>query len=392
MNEREIEEVMAPFRAKRVGHRIGKGVRQELFHRLVTSRKEQVLGLVGPPGVGKTEVAKKVCELISQLYQKDMEADQSFIPFLFLTVETGMGSDFGWKNAFAQLLHEGHEPLIGMKRAFTPIMLDGQRISTTKGLLPDEFRRSFQSMVKHRRIKTIFLDEGSAIIDETVNKNVRRQFNMLKSLAVVNSVNVVLIGAYDLAGMQDANGQVLRRGNIVHMPRYHLDNTKTEGKSSDLDEFAAGCMTLLENLPITYDPAILQDIPYLLIRSVGGIGNFSEWADRATVRALLAGRNGLTLEDMDATAWSNTKIVKLTGEVMLGETLLEDGSEKDIARLYGLAGGIRGIDEDELPRRVTGLESKPPPRSKEEAATPKLSTGTRRGQRGPSRDLRGAMA
>ena len=179
------------------------------------------------------------------------------------------------------------------------------------------------------------------------------------------------------------------------MRRYLLDsNTRPGDERSDLDEFGSGCLTILESLPIAYDDDILADTPYLLMRCIGGIGNFCEWADRATVCALLEDATRVTRRHFEAVAWSNSKLVKMTREVMVGEEMLKDGSEEDLANLYGLE-SIRGVSAEKLPESAAGLRPDSEADTKADTkvvATSRRPGGRRVGQRGPSRDPVGDAA
>ncbi len=342
----EVEQRMAEFRSKRIAHRIVKEVRRHLFDRLLTTEKELVLALIGPSGVGKTATRRAVQEMLIQHYQQQMIDDPGFVPFLTVTAVTGLGGDFNWKDGFARLLASGNEPLIPHKTFFPELQLDGQAITTTKGLIKDEFRRAFESMVKHRRIRIIFLEEASSVIDETVNRHPLRQFNILKSLAVELGIIIVMIGAYDLIGLKDGNGQLIRRSEIIHMPRYQLDvpeptdpadPPKETPDSPDFNQFRAAARGLASVAPVRIDPSVLSDMVWVFMMCVGCFGVFRDWLDRACVDALLHHDGVLTEETFALNALPIHVIEKLVQEAQLGETQMIDSPEIRIAELYGRA-------------------------------------------------------
>lgn len=369
------------FRKKRVGHRIVKETRDRLMHEILTSPRERVIALIGPSGVGKTLVVKNLQELLVHRYMEEMKEDPGFLPFISATTVTGLNGSYDWRDGFARLLTAANEPLIGLKRSVPAYELDGQKLTTTKGLLKNEFRRSFESLVKNRRVRVVFLDEGSAIIDETVNRHPLRQFNILKSLAVSLGIVIVLIGAYDLAGLNDGNGQLLGRSNCIHMPRYRPDlshlQAAVEGrgwgldkndKADDLTEFMNAVLTLAGAAPVTFDPDVLADAPSLVIKSVGCIGNARNWIDRASSYALVYNNGRVTRALFDRVAVPNHVALKLTREAQLGESLLADCPEHELAHHFGLS-GIRAQAD-------TTTEA-PPTRRRGSSTV---------GKRGPSRD------
>ena len=369
------------YRKKQVGHRIAKETRDSLMHAILTSPGERVITLIGPTGVGKTLIVANVQALLLHQYKAEMEADPGFLPFISVTTVTGLNGSYGWRDGFARLLTAANEPLVGLKRTAPALELDGQKLTTTKGLLKDEFRRSFESLVKNRRVKVLFLDEGSSIIDETVNRHPLRQFNILKSLAVELGIVIVLVGAYDLAGLHEGNGQLLRRATCIHMPRYRPAKSRItsvlEGhgwatvgneKPDDFAEFMNTAHTLASAAPVQFDEDVLADAPYLVVKSVGCIGILRNWIDRASAYALTHNGGQVTKAVFEQTAIPNQAVLKLTQEAELGEELVADSPDDDLAMQLGLP-GIHAPGS---------AVTEPPSTNKRRRHTP--------GQRGPSRD------
>jgi hypothetical protein len=303
------------------------------------------------------------------------------LPFIGVTTVTGLSGSYAWRDGFARMLHAADEPLVGLKRVAPALELDGQKLTTTKGLLKDEFRRSFESLVKNRRVKVLFLDEGSSIIDETVNRHPLRQFNILKSLAVTLGIVIVLVGAYDLAGLHDGNGQLLRRATCIHMQRYRPDMSRVQSvveghawapvadeEPDDLAVFMNTAHTLAGAAPVQFDADVLADAPYVVLKSVGCIGNLRNWIDRASAYALTYNGGRVTQAIFEQTAIPNHAALKLTREAEVGEALVADSPDDELARHFGLS-GIHAPGD---------AVTEPPSTPKRRRHTP--------GKRGPSRD------
>ena len=351
------------YRKKRVGHRVAKQTRERLLHAILTSPGERVIALIGPTGVGKTLIVANVQELLVQHFATEMEKDPGFLPFISVTTVTGLSGSYSWRDGFARLLTAANEPLIGLKkcvpelrldelaRIAPALQLDGQNITTTKGLVKDEFRRSLESLVTNRRVRVLFLDEGSSLIDETVNRHPLRQFNILKSLAVALGIVIVLVGAYDLAGLHDGNGQLLRRSLCIHMPRYRPEVKRLQsavdglawapqGKcdsADDLIDFMNAATTLAAGAPVQFDSDVLADAPYLILKSVGCVGNFRDWVDRASAYALTYNGGRVTKAIFEQEAMPNSVALKLTQEAELGEALVADCSDETLAQHSGVS-------------------------------------------------------
>lgn len=356
MKPEDIKARMADFRTKRIGHTIAKSIREDILTKLIASDKEHVLAVVGPSGVGKSAVVERVLERLISMHEPEMLADPGYLPFISVTAVTGLSGDYNWKDGFARALTAGNEPLLGKKVAY-PLQLDGQSITTTKGLLKDEFRRSFESMVKHRRIRHFFIDEASAIIDATVNRHPVRQFNILKSLAVELGLTVIMVGAYDLLGLKDGNGQLIRRSECLHMRRYRFVEA-LGADCPDLTDFSLAAQALIKQAPVIHDNALLSDERFVLAKSVGCIGIFRDWLDRACVAALATGDGVLTPEILERTALPISTLLKLTREAEMGEALMQDRPESELAQQLGLTSIRQPVAaEDQAPskaKRVSG--------------------------------------
>ena len=373
MNVIEVNLLMKPYQSKLVSHSIAGAARDKVFQKLLTSQHEEIFALVGPSGVGKSTVLHRVQERLIEHYQDRMFQDPGFIPFISVTTVTGLDGTYSWRDGFARLLTAGCEPLVGNKER-VKLQLDGQDITNARGLVRDEFRRALESLVKNRGVKYIFLDEASAIFDAAVNRHPLRQFNILKSLCVSMNVTIVLGGAYDLLGFQDGTGQLIRRSEIIHMPRYQLSRASENDETmTDLDCFVEAMQNLIEAIPVQIEDGLFADEPYYLIKSVGCVGIFKTWLGKAAVDALLNNDGVLTKVVMERNALPIRALEKLTTEAMFGEKTILDLPSSNLAALYGL-NSLTGFD---LP-------------NKSEESIRKIKKG-RVGLRGPSRDVAGGL-
>jgi len=428
VNPDDVNKVMAPFRAERVGHRVAKSVRDDLFRNVLTADKERIVALVGPAGVGKSAVVENVRSMLIDHFRDQMEKDPGFLPFIYLSAKTGYGGDFNWKDLNARALQATNEPLIQRKTAFPKFRLDGQEIHTTRNLVNYELGRALASTVKHRGVRAVFFDEASAMIAAAVNKDIVLQFNILKSTAVEMGIVIVMIGAYDLLGLNEGNGQILRRAKIIHMPRYVFggrtlpesdedeDEDKDEDKDCDLNAFADAAEELADSAPIAIDDDVLSDWQYIFAKSVGCFGNFRDWLDRACAAAIMADAPSLTRKVFERESMSNSDVIRLTQEAVLGEAAMVDEQDSELAKLLGIrslrtpipdpppveatrvdtpdteAASTLGVDSLQSPVEESRDEGQKKPKAESKPKPKAKPKGTRRvGQRGPSRDRVGAL-
>lgn len=368
------------FRHRRVIHRTCEKTRDALLYAIETSPRESIITLIGPSGVGKSIVVELVQKRLIERYGQEMKDDPGFLPFISVTAVTGLSGSYDWRDGFARLLTSAGEPLVGLKQSLPLLELDGQKILTTKGLLKSEFRRAFESLVKNRRVKVVFLDEGSAVIDESVNRHPLRQYNILKSLAVTLGIVIVLVGAYDLAGIREGNGQLLARTTCLHMQRYRPDvdrlqqdvtgqfTPESKDDEDDYGSFMSAAAALKSIAPVEFDAGVIEDMPYVVTKSAGCVGILCDWVDRASVRALTHNGGRVTRQIFEETSLPNSVVIKLATEAALGESQLTDCTEEALTQHFGLT-AIRAKFE-------VKAETRRPPSARKAPV----------GKRGPSRD------
>ncbi|WP_228061375.1 hypothetical protein [[Phormidium] sp. LEGE 05292] len=89
------------------------------------------------------------------------------------------------------------------------------------------------------------------------------QINWIKSIANLTGTVHILFGTYELLNCPPLNGQVGRRSEDIHIPRYHAD------EAEDVAEFRKIISTFQRHLPLHSEPNLEQHYEYLLEGSVG---------------------------------------------------------------------------------------------------------------------------
>ncbi|VVD72606.1 hypothetical protein PAQ31011_00688 [Pandoraea aquatica] len=179
--------------------------------------------VVGPPGIGKTKLGEKILEDTISLYADEMRADPSFIPVIKLDVPPckSKSSTFPWRDFYRAILHELMVPEADLPAQFS------QRPGTSSVLgtrAPgEESAIHFAQYVagqalSRRRTKVVILDE--CIHFANALHSSQDWGNVLKSLANNKSITFLLLGAYGTETIVRASGQLARRTDIIHFPRY----------------------------------------------------------------------------------------------------------------------------------------------------------------------------
>lgn len=326
-----------------------------------------LLYLVGPTGVGKSTVIKRVSRLITEELLSEMEQDPGRIPIATVVAIAPDSGSFNWKDHFIRSLQVLNEPLIDHKLR-DPNRDTGACIGLPRHHAP-ELRRALEKTLQLRKLSAFFVDEAQHLTKVVSGRKHKDQLDCIKSMADLSRTLHVLVGTYELLSFLELSGQLSRRGRVVHFSRYRVED------SADQHEFQTVLNTFQLTMPVQSPPDLLPHWEYCYERSIGCVGVLKDWLTRALSSAIEAGEPTVTLKHLKKHALTPGECRQIASEAVEGENrLLEyESSTHELRRLLGLS-------KDAVDKQSSRI------------ARAKQQSPLKPGERSPTRDKTGSVA
>ena len=322
----------AYFDKKLIAHPLLKNAYDKLLSTIYQPAGASLIWAIGPTGVGKTTLHRKVVSQLIADAMKDMESDPGYMPVVSLglqDVSTERGS-FDWKDFFKCILHAQNEPLIDRKIDYNPSLGPLQKSLRRTSTLAD-LRSAARECIHNRRPIAIIIDEAQHFKKVASGKNFLYQMDNIKALAETTGVVHVLVGTYELLELLNLSGQLSRRSSQIHLPRYRCEIP------DDLKAFQNMLMMFQRHLPLSKEPNLVDHYEYFYDNCVGCIGVLKDWLRRALGEALEEENKTLTMKCLKNHEKSTHELMNMMQEISLGEQYLKEDS-KDRAELRKLLG------------------------------------------------------
>jgi hypothetical protein len=324
--------------------------KDELLTAIEASPPGSLILVLGPTGVGKTTLRRKVEETLIESMRPCLQADPSRIAVLALEAVAPECGNFNWRDHFHRMLVAVREPLIDYKmdasRDGVVRAVSGRYTGCPRDVTAYQLQQSLENAVRHRRPAAVIVDEAQHLARIACGRRLSDQLDVVKSVGSRTETVQVLIGTYEILAFRNLSGQLSRRSVDVHFPRYRAED------EHDIDVFQSVVFTFQSHLPGAEDVDLAAIWDFLYERSVGCVGILKDWLMRAVITSLKNDRRRLTRRTLEQTALSVSQCEKIIAEAREGERRLaetEQGRNR-LRRLLSLEGPL-SANRTEQPRK-----------------------------------------
>jgi len=310
---------------------------REVMDNLNSISTGKVYLVFGPSGVGKTTLCKRIKQ--TYIEQSNNNMNRGEIPIISLELPSPDNGKFNWKDFYQRILLELNEPLIHRKINFKQNS-DNNIERKFPNYLPStapELRKSLENALFYRGTKVVLLDEAQHLLKMASGKRLQDQMDSLKSLANMTQTKFVLFGTYELMQFLNLNGQLSRRTEEIHFPRYNAQ------KDEDLRIFMNVINTFQANLPYKVETNLIDHWEFFYERSIGCVGILKNWLDKCLEKASTTGENFISFATLENYSPSPAKAIKMAEEALNGESLISQQEEQII-----ILQNILGLKNDKI--------------------------------------------
>lgn len=274
-----------------------------------------VFFIVGPTGVGKTTLRLRAEKVLLRECLPDLLDNPGQIAIAGMEVVASEQSKFSHRDYYIRALEAIGEVLVRDKSSYG-IHESPDSIHTSKSSAA--LRRALENVLRYRQVKTFMVDEAHHLLMMAGAHQMLQQMTWIKSIANITNTTHALFGTYELLNCSRLSGQLSRRSDDIHLPRYRSEI------QADVTEFVRIIQTFQRHLPLAKEPALDQWYEYLLEYSIGCVGILKTWLLRALRNALVEDAKVLTKRHLQQSEYSAARRQQLREEAEAGERRLEE--------------------------------------------------------------------
>lgn len=285
-----------------VEHPIANGVESDILRFMQFGRHDECLCVVGPTGVGKSRMSKRVkSRMISRLnsgwlhshsYPLDIEAPSQ------------TKKEFPWRSFLEEILL-----LLGEVDLTRKIDLEHAEKCRKSGVRPPpvskltigQLERLIRLRVEVLKPVAIIIDEAQNLVEGLSFSDRKANVNRLKNWANTMDTKFILFGTHESREFFNLNEQLTRRITPVYFPRY----AKNKDEMADFGSFYLG---ILKELDLNMDPKINKDFTFIYNHSLGCPGLLATWIYKSIETAIWQKSSRITYDIFMKNRFSKTRL------------------------------------------------------------------------------------
>ena len=245
------------FVSHTIVHKNLKKVTNDTWRYLKSATKQKVVEVIGPSGIGKTTLVNKLEATINEQEWDNMLEHPGYIPVIAVEAGVPERGVFNWReNLYWEIL-----------KKLNPEFVTYYEEKTRRAPTTHQVSTAVKDAIIYRGTKYVIIDEAQHLgIGAPDNDRRTNNMDVLKSLANKTNCKMLLVGTYDLLKLINLNGQLSRRGRIVHFQRYFPNI------STDIKEFLEVVLDFQMHLPVPEMPDFITHAEELYEASLGCVG------------------------------------------------------------------------------------------------------------------------
>lgn len=321
LNSKELEKRLIKFNQLLIAHPKLQEVDNHINNFLRNPCSSHIALVYGPTGVGKTVLSIAIKRRILEKHLSALENNPGIIPIVWMRVSPPHLGQFSWRSFYIDALEAINEPLIQYK---TDVNVKYNRTANATTL-----EKAFKKALKHRQTSVVIIDEAQHFGKIASGKRLLDQMDVIKTLSEDSGTLYILFGTYDLWMFRDLSGQLARRNQSIHFPRYYAE------RKEDITNFKSILHTFETHLPFEKKPELVKNWDYFYERSIGCVGILKNWLERSISKALYEGKNTIYYKHLQDTALSISQCEKIIRESINGENnvLESEKTNEELIRL-----------------------------------------------------------